>query len=319
MGKGKNIFVAFLNLLEVKHTQSFSDQYFNEHPHKHNLFGLSKMLSDYGVENAAIQIPDKENDISQIQTPFIAQFGGDFVAVHKVEHEKVSFIWRDVDHALNNAIFIESWTGIVLLAESSENSIELDYKEHRKTAFLSLLKRIVLFSVCGIIAILACINNRSYTNVGISLLLAVNIAGMYIGWLLLLKQMKVESQYADKICSLFKQQNCNDILESKAAKLFGIIGLSEIGFGYFSANVLLLLFFPSMLTSIALLNILTLPFTLWSLWYQRIKAKQWCVLCLIVLALLWTIFIINFLFGYIQQIPEFFSQINNSAFSILNL
>ena len=81
----RNIFVTFLNLLEVKHTQLFSDQYFNEHPHKYNLFGLSKMLLDYGVENAATRIQDKENDITEIQTPFIAQFSNDFAAVHKVD------------------------------------------------------------------------------------------------------------------------------------------------------------------------------------------------------------------------------------------
>ena len=79
-----NIFDAFLGLLKVKHTKSFTGQFFNEHPHKYNLFGISKMLSDYSVNNAAIQIPDKENDIAEIETPFIAQFGGDFVAVSKV-------------------------------------------------------------------------------------------------------------------------------------------------------------------------------------------------------------------------------------------
>jgi len=76
--KGKNIFVNYLNLLGVRHTEAFSDQYFNEHPHKYNLFGLSKMLSAFGVENAATRITDKESDITEIQTPFIAQFSGDF-------------------------------------------------------------------------------------------------------------------------------------------------------------------------------------------------------------------------------------------------
>ena len=34
----KNTFVTFFELLEAKHTQSFSNQYFNQHPHKNNLF-----------------------------------------------------------------------------------------------------------------------------------------------------------------------------------------------------------------------------------------------------------------------------------------
>ena len=58
-----------------------------------------------------------------------------------------------------------------------------------------------------------------------------------------------------------------------------------------------------LISSIVLINILSLPFTFWSVWYQWAKAKQWCVLCLIVLVLLWSIFIVNLLFGYIQ-LPE---------------
>ena len=123
---------------------------------------------------------------------------------------------------------------------------------------------------------------------------------MYIGYLLLQKQLHIESRYADKICSLFKQKDCNNILESKTAKLFGTIGLSEIGFGYFTANFVLLLLSPTFAVAIALINLFALPFTIWSVWYQGIKAKQWCALCLIVLALLWLICIINFLLGYLQ-------------------
>ena len=303
MKKMKNTFCAFLGILGVRYTESFSDQYFNEHPHKYNSFGLSKMLSDYGVYNVATRIPDKEQDLPEIETPFIAQFGGDFAAVYKVASDNVSFLWKNANHVLPVAKFIESWTGIVLLAESSEKSVEPDYKEHRKTEQISLLKNIAFFSACGLIAVFAYIHNIYYSNLGITLLLAVNFAGLYISWLLLLKQMHIQSQYADKICSLFKQKDCNNVLESKAAKLFGIFGWSEIGFGYFSTNIILLLLSPALLPAIALINIFTLPFTLWSAWYQKTQAKQWCMLCLIVLVLLWTIFIIDLLFGYLR-IPE---------------
>ena len=61
--KGENTFVTLLSLLGVKYTESFSEQYFNEHPHKYNLYGLSKMLFDYGIRNAATRIEDKENDV----------------------------------------------------------------------------------------------------------------------------------------------------------------------------------------------------------------------------------------------------------------
>jgi len=54
--KSHTVFTSFLEALKVKHTSNFSNGYFNEHPHKYNLFGISKMLSDYGIENAGIDV-----------------------------------------------------------------------------------------------------------------------------------------------------------------------------------------------------------------------------------------------------------------------
>ena len=333
MKTGQNTFVALLDLLKVKHTGEFSNRYFNEHPHKYSLYGLSKMLSDYGVVNVGTRIADKENDLFNIECPFIAHFGGDFVVVYKVETPKshegdldlnspfrgqglVHYLWKGIDHDLPVSEFIQAWTGVVLLAESSEKSIEPEYEEHRKKERLNFLKKAALFFLGSLILLWVYIHQSLQLSViqlfSYSTLLFLNITGVYISYLLLLKQMHVQSQYADKICSLFKQNDCNHVLESKASKLWGIFGWSEIGLGYFSTNLLALLFFPELVTYIALINILTLPYSFWSVWYQKVKAKQWCVLCLIVQILLWAIFIVNCLSGYIQ-IPT----INHSVIQLL--
>jgi len=304
----QNVFVSLLSLLGVKHTNSFSNRYFNEHPHKYNLFGLSKMLSDYGVDNVATRISDKEKDIADIETPFVAHFGGDFAVVHQVESDKVSLIWRGSEHVLPVSGFIEAWSGIVLLAEPSEKSGEPDYQEHRKSERLDFLKKAALFATCCLILLLALIYRLfSYSVTPLfsySIILLLNLFGVYISYLLLLKQTHVQSQYADKICSLFKQRDCNPVLESPAAKLWGIFGWSEIGLGYFAVNILLLTFLPFTLHLLALINILALPYSFWSVWYQKTKARQWCVLCLFVQVLLWAIFITNLLSGTIRM-PAF--------------
>lgn len=147
------------------------------------------------------------------------------------------------------------------------------------------------------------ITKSHYFNLGTTIKLFINLVGIYTGYLLVQKQMQIHSRYADKICSLFKQSDCNDVLESKAAKLFGLIGWSEIGLGYFVANTLILLFFPQFISYLAFINIWALPYSLWSVWYQKIKVKQWCPLCLIVQGLLWTIFLIDLIFDFIQVPP----------------
>lgn len=53
------------------------------HPHRSNLYGLSEMLTLYGVDNIAIRLEDKKQ-ICDIETPFIAHAGNDFVLVKKI-------------------------------------------------------------------------------------------------------------------------------------------------------------------------------------------------------------------------------------------
>lgn len=81
MGK-TNILSSILNLLKVKHTDTYTDKYFNEHPYKHNLLGLSRMLMHYGVQSQGIKIKQKEN-ILLLEVPFIAHMRNHFIAVEK--------------------------------------------------------------------------------------------------------------------------------------------------------------------------------------------------------------------------------------------
>jgi hypothetical protein len=295
----RNLLLAILKQLNVKHTIAFTYKYFNEHPHKYNLFGLSSMLSDYGIENVGIKISDK-NEIRSIEPPFIAHIGNDFAIVEKIDKDDIWFFEGNKRIKIPLDEFIKMWTGYTLIAEPGETSKEPDYEVHfRKELFSNLLKIILLFFTLFLFAF-AFISNKSYLHPGVVLLLAINSIGAYIGYLLVLKQLHIQSNYADRLCSLFKYNDCNNILESDAAKLFGVIGWSEVGLGYFISNVIILCFLPSFLSYLYLINIFCLPYSFWSIWYQKFKAKQWCPLCLSVMLLLWGIFITGMGFGYID-------------------
>ncbi|WP_165045627.1 vitamin K epoxide reductase family protein [Dysgonomonas sp. ZJ709] len=294
-----NVFTAFLTLLNVKSTKTFSNKYYNEHPHKYNLYGISKMLSDYRIENAATKIEDRGKNILNIETPFIAHYGGDFALVEEVNEQNVKFIWNGNIIDLEPEKFVQSWSGVVLLAEANENSIEPYYNKNKKKETFNLIQRSLLLITASILIILAYISNSLYNNLGLSLLLLLNLAGVYIGYLLVKKQIHIHSEYSDKICSLFKYADCNDVLESKAAKLWGVLGWSEIGLAYFLANTVIILFFSSLIPYLVIINICSLLYSIWSIWYQRFKVKQWCPLCLIVQFLFGGIFLVNLLFGFI--------------------
>lgn len=297
--KPSNILTIFLSYLNIRYTDLFADKLFNEHPNKYNLLGCSQMLSIYKIKNTGIKFNNKENAIQDLHTPCIAHIGTDFVVIHKIESGIVHF-WNKQHFKLGINDFCRIWTGGVLYAESIEKSKEPNYSNnYRKSIFFQIQKAIVIVALSAILTIVF-IHNNLYSDLKFYLLVFLNLAGVYIGYLLVIKQLSIHSKYADKICSLFRKNDCNNILESDVAKLNGVIGWSEIGLGYFIANSMTIVCFPHLLIYVALINILTLPYTAWSIWYQRFKAKQWCMLCLIVQLLLWGIFFINILFGIIR-------------------
>lgn len=296
-----NIFVAFLELLNVKHTKTFSGKYYQEHPHKYSLYGISKMLTDYKIENIAIRSKNKTKTLRELEVPFVAYVASDFVIVFRITQENVDYLWRNKPISVPPEKFLDIWTGIALIAEPDNYSSEPNYKENKKKEIYGNIRKntLFLFSIL-LVSLLLIQSNQSY-SIGHTVALFINSAGIYISTLLLLKQMHIQSDYADKICSLLLHQgDCNNILESDAAKLWGVISWSEVGLGYFISNSIIIVCFPQLYPYLALFNIFTLPYTLWSVWYQKKIARQWCPLCLIVQVVLWFLFLNNTICGYIQ-------------------
>ena len=300
---GQNIFTSILALLNVKHTKKYSNRYYNEHPNKYNLLGISSMLSQYGIKNGGFKIENKE-DIFEIELPFIAHIGNDFVSVCDVSQDKVGFLWRERKIFVNLQEFFKSWTGVILLVEYSDEAIEPDYKVHFKEELINSLIKYALYFTLLISIVVGFITNSIYDKVEAVVLLILSLAGGYISFLLVQKQLRVSSRYANKICSFLGKNDCNSILDTKAAKLWEVIGWGEIGLGYFISNILLIVFFPQLLSYLVLSNVICLMYSIWSVCYQKIIAKQWCSLCLIVQFVFLCIFFNNLLFGLIE-IPVF--------------
>jgi Vitamin K epoxide reductase family/Thioredoxin/Peptidase C39 family len=294
-----------LDLLEVKHTKAYSNKIYSEHPFKYNLLGISKMLSDYGIENVGVRIDrDKLENLNKLEAPFVVQVEGDFGVVYKIAKSKVYYLWKSQKMVLGIDEFCNSWSGVALFAESSTTSIEPEYSKHFKSDFLKSIEKNVLFLFLGIILFATIYRHQTYQNLGMMLLIGLSLIGMFAGYLLVQKQLHVHSSYSDKICSLFKKSDCNDILDSNASKLLGVIGWSEIGLSYFTSTLILLSFFPNFLFYFLLINICVLPYSFWSVWYQKFKAKQWCPLCLMVQILFWSFFLVGLFFNF-MKFPDF--------------
>lgn len=301
MAKNQNtdLFYTLLKLLNVKHTKSFSTKLYEEHPHKDNLFGLSKMLLDYNIPNRGLRFEDKD-ELSAIETPFVAQFDERLAIVLGMTEDRVDYYVDGSKKSDDLDVFKEKWSGVALVIEPDDQAEEREYKQNKQKETYSNILKVSLFASALIIIAFIGVRQYLFSDLGRIILLALNLIGIYVGYLLILKQIQFHSASADKICSLFKRSNCNNVLESKAAKLWGIIGWSEAGIGYFTSNTIIILFFPILIPFMALINICAMPYSIWSIWYQKVKAKQWCPLCLLVQVLFYAIFTVTLIFGFIR-------------------
>lgn len=290
-----NLFLKLLQKLKVKHTTQYALNLYEGHPYRDTLYGLSEMLFIYNIENAAIELEDK-NQISNLDTPFVAYISNDFVVVEKNNDKYIEFLWRNEKIKVPPEKFISIWSGIALIVETNEKSIEPYFGENRKRELInkglnvSILMFFILF--CSYSIFLSVL----WQN-GNWIILLEALTGICICYFILKKQLKIESVYAEKLCSIFKKNACNDVLNSDASKFLGFFSWGEIGFSYFISLLLILVFFSNWILYSAWINILILPYTFWSVWYQRCRVKQWCPLCLIVIGLIWIIFFSYSLFG----------------------
>ena len=116
------------------------------------------------------------------------------------------------------------------------------------------------------------------------------VLGVIVTSFLLWYEIDKNNPILKKICTGIAKGNCNAILTGDQSKVFRWLTWSELGFFYFMGGLLVLLSTTTNMISIiyllAWLNILALPYTVFSIYYQWHVAKQWCLLCLAVQVLL---------------------------------
>lgn len=278
----------FLKELGVRHTAAYTDWRFSGMPFK-SLFGLSKLLLEYGVDNEALRLAEK-SEIGKLPVPFLAGTDGGFVIVTSVGADRIGYLTQGVAETMPPDEFKKAWSGVVLLAYPDEKSVEPGYAAHARDLFIGEAKKWVLAAGAILLFLYLFVSNRIYaawSTVGLTL---IDLAGLWLTYMLVQKSLKIKSHAADRVCGVLQEGGCDSVLETKASKFFGIFGWSEVGFSYFSVSLLTLLMFPQWICYLALCNACCLPFTFWSIWYQKFRAKAWCTLCVSVQASLWLLF-----------------------------
>lgn len=287
--EGHNILSDLLQQLGVKHTPGYCRERLDTMPFK-SLFGLKKLLAEFGIDSQGLKLTDK-TELTKLTTPFIAKMHDGLVIVtDNSVPDKISYLTQGAPETIASADFLKAWTGVVFLCFPKPDAEEPDYAAHRTLIIGNKAKRIVLYAGVLILFLWLGFTNRVFFHWSTCLLTLIDLAGLWLTWMLVQKSLKISNSAADNVCRVLQEGGCDDVLKTNAAKFFGLFGWSEVGFTYFLVSLLCMLMFPQWICYLAVCNLLCLPFTLWSIWYQKFRAKAWCTLCVCVQCSLWLLF-----------------------------
>lgn len=289
--------ITFLKLLNVKVNNSTVDNTLQSHPDWPSMLCISDSLNEWSIPNGVGKI-EKEN-MDQLPTPFAAytRYDGESLCiVNSVTPTEVEFYFSKKDKFITEKreLFLEHWTGIYLIAEATNNSGENEYKKVKWNRSLQQTIPATLVLMLLIYAFYSIVSHsnsadKTFNYWGIYIQCLILLSGIIVSCLLLWHEIDGANPLLHKFCTSVSQGNCDAVLNSKHSKVFGWLSWSEVGFFYFTGGLLTLVFITPVTYALALigyLNILALPYTIFSIYYQARIVRQWCVLCLLVQGLL---------------------------------
>jgi uncharacterized membrane protein len=280
------ILYELLKSLGAKVTIATIDDILHEHPDYPSFLSITDSLEKWNVDSLAIQT--SADKLDEIPVPFITSFKqGYFIAVASVNKSEIKIIDENgYKKVLDKDWFLKQWTETIVVVEANEKSGETFYK---KKFNQSLLKSIgyTLLPITFLIAILWPFINGTAGIVPTAYLL-LKLFGFTVSLLLLWYDIDKGNPLLKQICSGIQKANCNAVLNTKAASLFGILTWSEVGFLYFAGGLLFVAFtgINETLPLLSGLSLLAFPYIFFSIYYQWKVVKQWCVLCLLVQSVL---------------------------------
>jgi len=219
--------------------------------------------------------------------------------VYSINNDSVTYADSSIrKKSISTNLFLKKWSGVIIVIEPTEFSGETDYSEKRKDEIVrsSILPSVIL--VFTLTTILGIIINNPFTlySYGIKpiLLLVTHIAGLTFSLLLFGKELNLRTKLTDKLCHIASNIDCDAITNSSVSKVFGLITWADIGVVFFSGGLLALFLFPigNSIGLLTLLSIAAIPYSIFSVLFQWLKLKKWCLLCLSVQLVLITEFLL---------------------------
>jgi len=285
-----------LKSLKIKFNKENLDRLLKEHPYYPSLASVKDTIEKYGISTDPVKI-----DISILEDetfPLISHLyypKDSFILIEDYNKKKDTIKYQSMDTSVlieNIEVFNEKWSGIALRVKTNKQAQERHY--YKNLLFNNFIA-IFIFIIPLTAVFFSLIKLKGFR---LDLFLIIpKISGLYVSWLITLKENLADNTWLSKICKASRFFDCEKVSKSKYRRIFNIINLSDLITAYFTFTIILFFaginsdYHHEVLLTLYLSNIIGLPFIVYSLYVQYIKLKIFCPLCILTSL----IFLIEFL------------------------
>ncbi|PZR27149.1 MAG: hypothetical protein DI535_12105 [Citrobacter freundii] len=267
----------WLRTMKVNISREFVKRQLQCHPDFPSLASLTERLEEWGIPSAAVVV-DKEK-LHELPLPFLA---------HQPENDGGFILVKSFrDRSVRSKEFLSSWDGIAVFAEAPDNWRYSSNDEQLKKDNILRRRKIASF-------ILSALAIAGIVSTGFSwpltILLVSSLLGIGVASLIVQEELGITNEITEQLCSTGKQVDCNAVLNSDAGKVGTWFKLSDASLVYFaglSLFVMLTYLVPAASSWLPWLVFSAIPVTIFSLYYQWRVIGKWCILCLLIVGILW--------------------------------
>lgn len=180
----------------------------------------------------------------------------------------------------------QHWSGVVLFPDKNAGWQNKQNSIYEKEALKSkIFAAILIVAALGLFIT----SSLQQANIATTVFGLLSLLGLVISIFLLGTELGYQSQIVKQVCGAVSSGGCQKVLKSQYAKgLFGITP-ADASVLYFAAQFIFYLlhaYFANLLNSLLLIAFASVAIAAWSIYTQAVKLKQWCALCLGIVAVL---------------------------------
>lgn len=277
----------YLSLNFYLNTKEEFEELFLSHPNYPSVFAITDSLDMLSIENIAIKVPKEQ--LGELPVSFLAIFNEDLVLVTKngktiqIETDKEAKSILTIDD------FCKGWNGIIVAIEPNQTITSEGEANIKWIAYGIPVISLILLSIFY--------NNYSLSN---AILLFTSVVGVLVSIFIVQEKLGLKNEIVSKFCNINANVSCDSVIKSEKGDINKWMGFTDLPLLFFSVNMVSILLNPIYSSKIVgLFSLISFPVIIYSIWLQKIKIKKWCMLCLVVSAIL----VLQGLVGYFLEQP----------------